>query len=172
MSDPNSVGFEIRPISSSDGSREFAAEYVGRGKTAKFTFEISDSKPMPPDGDVNLAMSSGTGAIVSESDSDASDMLAALQKALEAKHLPSRAKRALRLPFEFVVLGERNSQAKDGGFYTKPAGNWTTMKIFMGEGDDECEVFLNFNPVSGKAQFAEKDVDYGDLCLAQLATVL
>jgi hypothetical protein len=44
------------------------------------------------------------------------------------------------------------------------------MKIFIGDGDDESEVFLNFNPVSKKAQFSEKDVDYGDAVVAKLAT--
>jgi hypothetical protein len=28
------------------------------------------------------------------------------------------------------------------------------MKIFIGNGDDDAEVFLNFNPVSRKAQFS------------------
>ena len=46
------------------------------------------------------------------------------------------------------------------------------MKVFIGDGKDEAEVFLNFNPVSRKAQFSEKDIDYGDTILAKLATVL
>jgi len=46
------------------------------------------------------------------------------------------------------------------------------MKILIGNGEDEGEVFLNFNPVSRKAQFSEKDIDYGDTVLAKLATVL
>jgi hypothetical protein len=46
------------------------------------------------------------------------------------------------------------------------------MKIFIGDGEDESEVFLNFNSVSRKAQFSEKDVDYGDTVVAKLATVL
>jgi len=99
-------------------------------------------------------------------------MLAALQKALEAKHLPRKVKRAERLPFEYAVLGEHNSQVEGGGFSAKLPGNWTCMKTFLGDGDDESEVFLNFNPVSRKAQFSEKDVDYGDPVLAKLATVL
>ena len=44
------------------------------------------------------------------------------------------------------------------------------MKIFFG--DDEAEVFLNANPVSGKAEFSIKDPDYGDQVLAELAKVL
>jgi len=93
-------------------------------------------------------------------------------KALEAKHVPAHAQRASRLPFTYVILGENNSQASGGGFSEKPAGNWTAMKIFIGDGEDESEVFLNFNSVSRKAQFSEKDVDYGDTVVAKLATVL
>jgi len=117
-------------------------------------------------------MSSGTGAILSVVDSDNSTMLVALAKALEAKHAPAHVERASRLPFTYVILGENNSQASGGGFSVKPPGNWTAMKIFIGEGDDEAEVFLNFNPVSRKGQFSEKDIDYGDTVLAKLATVL
>ena len=117
-------------------------------------------------------MSSGQGAFIAVPGSDASAMLAALKKALEAKQIPAHIRRAPRLPFEYVILGENDSQAKGGGFSDNPPGNWTAMKIFLGDGEDESEVFLNFNPVSGKAQFSEKDSDYGDTLLAKLATVL
>jgi len=46
------------------------------------------------------------------------------------------------------------------------------MKIFIGEGDQKGEVFLNLNPVLGKGQFSIKDPDYGDTVLGQLASVL
>jgi len=172
LSDPNSVGFDIAPLPSVAG-KTMAGDVRRPGQeTAKFTFEISTSKPMEREDGVNLEMSSGTGALLPEPGSDGSAMLAALQKALEAKHLPRKVKRAERLPFEYVVLGDHNSQVEGGGFSAKTPGNWTAMKIFVGEGDDESEVFLNFNPVSRKAQFSEKDVDYGDAVLAKLATVL
>ena len=172
LSDQNSVGFDISPLPNAGGSRRWLATYVQQGKTARFMLEIDSPKPMDGEKDVNLEMSSGTGALVSDPESDASAMLAALGKALEAKHLPGKVKRVLRLPFEYVTLGEHNSRAEGGGFSGKPPGNWTAMKIFLGEGDDESEVFLNFNPVSRKAQFSEKDVDYGDPVLAKLASVL
>jgi hypothetical protein len=127
---------------------------------------------MTSETDESMKMSSGGGVIQAMADSDASTMLVALAKALEAKHAPAHFKRASRLPFDYVILGENNSQASGGGFSTKPVGNWTAMKIFLGEGEDEAEVFLNFNPVSGKAQFSEKDIDYGDAVVAKLATVL
>ena len=99
-------------------------------------------------------------------------MLVALARALEAKHVPAHIQRASQLPFTYVILGEKNSQASGGGFSAEPPGNWTATKIFIGDGEDEAEVFFNFNSVSGKAQFSEKDVDYGDVVLAKLATVL
>lgn len=170
ISDPNSVGFDISPLPSNDGSRRWLATYSDQNKTAKFKIEIGSSAPMDPE--AGIKMSSGSGAIVAVADSDASTMLVALAKALEAKHVPMQGQRASRLPFTYVILGEDNSQASGGGFSAKPPGNWTAMKIFIGDGEDEGEVFLNFNPVSRKGQFSEKDVDYGDTVLAKLATVL
>jgi len=46
------------------------------------------------------------------------------------------------------------------------------MKIFIGEGDQEGEVFLNFNLAIRKGQLSMKDPDYGDLVLRELAKVL
>jgi hypothetical protein len=172
ISDSNSVGFDISPLPSKDGSRRWLATYCDKDKTAKFTIEIDRSAPTGSEAGRSIKISSGSGAILAVADSDASTMLVALAKALEAKHVPAHVHRASRLPFTYVILGENNSQASGGGFSGKPAGNWTAMKIFIGDGEDEGEVFLNFNPVSGKAQFSEKDIDYGDTVLAKLATVL
>jgi hypothetical protein len=76
------------------------------------------------------------------------------------------------LPFTFVNIGDNLSQAVGGGFNLAPPGNWTAIKIFLGEGEQEGQVFLNINPVIRKGQFSIKDTDYGDLPLAQLAKVL
>jgi len=46
------------------------------------------------------------------------------------------------------------------------------MKIFLGKGDSEGEVFLNFNSALGKGEFSIKDSDYGDFVIAELAKVL
>ena len=64
------------------------------------------------------------------------------------------------------------SQATGGGFGAKPPGNWTAIKIFLGAGDQEGEVFLNLNPKIGKGQFSMKDAEYGELVLTELAKVL
>jgi hypothetical protein len=172
LSDPNSVGFDISPLKTNDGSRRWLATCSDQGKTARFTIEIGPPTPMNSEADDKIQMSSGQGAILSVPGSDASSMLIALKKALEAKRIPARIQRTSRLPFEYVILGEHNSQAEGGGFSEKPPGHWTAMKIFLGNGDGESEVFLNFNPISGKAQFSEKDIDYGGQVVAQLAKVL
>lgn len=172
LSDPNSVGFDITPLPGKDSTRRWEATYSDHGETARFEIEIGFSRPMEQDAGDAIKMSAGQGAILAMPGSDASTMLIALQKALEAKHCPKKVQRASRLTFDYVILADHNSQASDGGVSPKPAGNWTAMKIFLGNGDDEGEVFLNFNPVSGKAQFSEKDIDYGDSVLAKLATVL
>jgi len=46
------------------------------------------------------------------------------------------------------------------------------MKIFIGKGDQEGQVFLNLNPVSGSGPFSIKDPEYGDIVVARLAEVL
>jgi hypothetical protein len=117
-------------------------------------------------------MRQGEGKFVAEPGSDASVLLADLMKALQAKKLPAKVKRVSNLPFVFVSLGRNNSQAPDGGFNTNPTGNWTPMKIFIGEGEHEGDVFLNLNPFIKKGQFSIKDSDYGDIVLARLAQVL
>jgi len=173
ISDPNSVGFDISPLPSNDGSRRWLAAYSDQNETARFTIEIDPSTSMDSEMGGSIKVSSGTGAILAVTGSDASTMLVALGKALEAKHVPAHPQRTSRLPFTYVILGENNSQAASGGgFSVKPGGHWTAMKIFIGDGKDEGEVFLNFNPVSRKAQFSEKDIDYGDTVLRKLATVL
>lgn len=172
VSDSHSVGFDISPLHGYNGSRLWLATYSDQGKTAKFTIELKPPLPMVSEAGGAIKISSGSGAIVAMADSDASTMLIALAKALEAKHVPAHAQRGSRLPFSYVILGENDSQASEGGFSAQPPGNWTAMKIFIADGDDDSEVFLNFNTVSQKAQFSEKDVDYGDTVLAKLATVL
>jgi hypothetical protein len=172
ISDPNSVGFNISPLPSNDRARRWLATYSDQNRTARFTIEIGPPAPMDSEVGGSLKMSSGSGAILAAADSDAGTMLVALAKALEAKHVPTHIQRTSRLPFTYVILGENNSQASGGGFVAKPPGNWTTMKIFIGDGNDDAEVFLNFNPVSRRAQLSEKDIDYGDTVVAKLATVL
>jgi hypothetical protein len=98
--------------------------------------------------------------------------LADLHKALQAKVQPLPASKRTSIPFTYANIGDNLSQVRGGGFNTKPPGNWTALKLFLGEGDQEGELFLNINPKIRKGQFSMKDPDYGDLVLAELAKVL
>lgn len=170
--DPGSVGFDIEPLPGDNTSQKWLATYSSQGKTAKFRIELGATKPLNDKESRDFDMRQGEGKFVAEPGSDASLLLADLVKALQAKKFPAKIKRVSNLPFVFVSLGKNNSQAPDGGFNTNPPGNWTPMKIFMGEGEDEGELFLNLNPVIKKGQFSIKDSDYGDIVLGQLAQVL
>jgi hypothetical protein len=163
------VAFEIRPIDSRSGSRQWLATYAAAGKIAKFRIELGPGHAGDEE-DKTLHVSFGKGRFLGEPGSDASAFLVDLKKALEAKTLPNKVVRVTSLPFEFAVLGENQSRSSDGGFNTKPPGDWTAMKIFVADG--EGEVFLNLNTAGNMAEFSIKDSDYGDIVLAQLAKVL
>jgi hypothetical protein len=168
---PGAVVFEIKPVASGAGSG-WLATYQGHGKTAEFKIELDQEKSLDDTESRSLRIKSGKGRFVAEPGSDSSDLLNELKTELEAKSLPAKVRRVNTLPFTFVSFGSNQSQASDGGFFANPPGNWTPMKIFIGDGDQEGEVFLNLNPVLGKGQFSIKDPDYGDTVLKQLASVL
>jgi hypothetical protein len=64
------------------------------------------------------------------------------------------------------------SRLPQGGFAENPRGDWTAMKLFLGKGEDEAEIFFNINAVAGQGEFSIKDEDYGDAVLKELASVL
>lgn len=159
--------FDIQSVSSNTKVQRYRATYEAEGKVAKFEFEVisKESSDFPP-----VAFTSGK--LISVPGSDSSVFLRNLKTTLEAKALPAAAARVAELPFTAAILGEHQSHAADGGFFTKPSGNWTCMKIFIGKQEDPAEVFLDFNPVLHKGEFSIKDPDYGDDVLRELATVL
>jgi hypothetical protein len=166
------VGFDIEPFESGNGSFRLMATYTSQGRTAKFRVEFGPAKPVGAKDSKDFPMRVGEGRFVAVPGSDARVLLFDLKNALEAKMLPSKVQRLERLPFTFVNIGDGLSQAASGGFNAAPSGNWTAIKLFIGEGEQEAQVFLNINPVIRKGQFSIKDPDYGDLVLAQLARVL
>jgi hypothetical protein len=170
--DPGSVGFDIEPVKLDNSSQQWLATYSSQGKIAKFRIELGATKSLSDKESRDFDIEQGEGSFIAEPGSDASILLADLKKALEAKKLPSKVQKVRSLPFTFVSLGKNQSQASDGGFNARPPGNWTPMKIFIGEGEKEGDVFLNLNPVIKKGQFSIKDSDYGDAVLAHLARVL
>src|SRR2546430_8882104 len=169
--DTHSVGFDIEPALEPDAS-VWIGTYRSQGKTARFRFELGPPKtsdePIP-----TVRVTSGKGKFTSVNGSEADVLLNDLKIALEARKLPAKVTRVAELPFTYVTFGEHQSQApSDGGFNDKPRGHWIVSKIFIGEGEHECEFFLNFNPIKKKGQFSIKDPDYGDEVLEQLAKVL
>ena len=172
VSDSGSVGFDIKAVKGQNGSLKLNATYESQGKLAKFAIEFGSTRNVESKGVKDFPIGTGQGRFLAEPGSDATVLLADLKKALEAKALPAKIQRVQELPFTFVNLGDNLSQAHGGGFNANPPGGWTAIKIFIGEGDQEGEVFVNFNPAIGKGQFSIKDVDYGDLVLKQLASVL
>jgi len=162
-----SVGFDIAPREHSPN--EWLGTYTSGGKTAKFIIQLGPAKAI---NEKDFRMSSGAGRLLSQSGSEATVLIADLAKALQAKQVPINVPRATTVPFEYVILGEHQSRSGDGGFGDSPPGNWTAMKIFLGKGDSEGEVFLNFNSALGKGEFSIKDSDYGDFVIAELAKVL
>lgn len=172
VSDSASVGFDIRPLKGQNGSLRLEATYESRGKLAKFAIEFGPTHNVESKDSRDFPMRTGQGRFLAERGSDATVLLADLQRALEAKAIPAKILRAPALPFTFVNLGDSLSQASGGGFNENPPGGWTAIKIFIREGEQEGEVFVNFNTAIGKGQFSIKDADYGDLVLKQLAGVL
>jgi hypothetical protein len=171
LPDDGSVPFDIVEEQGAKGETVWAAIYSSRGKTARFRIEMVSTPRRDTSDSIGFNLQMGKGKLASVPGSDASDLLVDLKKALQAKTLPVKVTRAKALPFTFAVLGENQSQAAGGGFNEKPAGNWTAIKIFIGD-NDEGEVFLNLNPVQKKGEFSMKDPDYGDFVLAKFATVL
>jgi hypothetical protein len=172
ISAPGSVGFDIEPLPSDSSAQLWLATFVSKGKTAKFRIELGAPNPLNDRESRKFDIQQGEGKFVSVPGSDASVLLADLKKSLEAKTLPVKVKRLSNLSFVFITLGMNESQAPGGGFNDQPRGNWTTMKIFIGEGEQEGDLFLNLNPVIKKGQFSIKDPDYGDIVLTHLARVL
>ena len=160
--------FSLRPddANSSDTVKRYQAAYVAEGKTARFEIELTMARASGP-----LPVAFTKGRFIAVPGSDASSFLPALQKILQAKNLPVDSPRVSELPFNAVILGQHVSHSPNGGgFAVNPPGNWTTTKLFLGE--KSAEVFLNFNAVLGKAEFSQKDPEYGDAVLAELAKVL
>jgi len=169
---PNAVPFDIEPMPSDGKTTRWLATHTGEGKTARFQIEFNLAKPLDDRDSRRFSVASGAGRFIAVAGSDPSAMLEALKTALEAKALPGKVRRLPELRFTFVSFGTNQSQAPGGGFRPDPPGHWTPMKIFLGEGEQEAEVFLNIDPVGKKGQFSIKDPEYGDLALAQLAQIL
>jgi hypothetical protein len=171
VSNADSVGFDVKLERGSPDLKQptlWLATHKSKGHVATFRVELSDATGKPAGGPIPFTF--GKGRFISEPGSDSGELMQALKKALQAKTLPAKAKRVKELPFEFVVLGIGGHREPDGSFDSKKKGTWIALKLFLG--NDQGEVFLNLDPVSGKGEFSIKDSDYGDYVVNRLAQVL
>jgi hypothetical protein len=170
--EPPTVVFDLSPSSGhadSPNAKLYDCIYHARGKTAKFQLQLTLGTPLKMDA---KSVEVTGGKIISVSGSENASLMGDLKVALEAKRTPTSVKRKATLPFDLVVLGERQSRDSEGGYSSKPAGDWIATKIFLPSGGDDGEVYLNLNFVLGKGEFSIKDADYGDYLLEEFAKAL
>jgi hypothetical protein len=170
--EPPTVMFDLSPSASradSPNAKMYDCTYGARGKTAKFQIQLVLGAPLKMDA---KSAEFTEGKFISVSGSENATLLEDLKVALEAKRTPTNLKRKATLPFDLVVLGEKQSRDSEGGYSSKPAGDWTAAKMFLPSGGDDGEVYLNLNFVLGKGEFSIKDSDYGDYLLQEFAKVL
>ena len=165
------VEIKLQALRRDDGQAWLCSHEEG-GHRAVFRIEFD--QPYAGDAAEAVPAHFGKGRFVSQQSSDGTALLAELARALEAHNPKLHGPRTGRLEFTYVDFGHELSVAAAGGLQTKPAGDWTAMKLFLGENseEDEGEVFFFFNPKTGMAEFVEKDAEYGDIVLEHLAAVL
>src|SRR6266436_1052905 len=171
LPDEASVGFDLEPLQSGDGSQQWIGIYNSPGRIARFRIDFGAAESTPGTAGQS-SVKSGEGTLMPEPGSDSSVLLVDLQKALRAKTTPRVPLTKTSIPFTYVNLGDNLSQAGGGGFSANPPGNWTALKLIFGDGDRESQIFLHINPSIKKGQFSMKDPRYGDLALAELAKAL
>jgi hypothetical protein len=182
------VGCESQPEPSPLGQpgtfaiKEIASEGTPKGLKKTWLATVSDESGKPPfqfrlemllkplKGELPMAFSEA--ALIREQGNDGRPFLEQIAKVIGAKSIPKTSKKADRLDFSIAILGSglsRHGDEHGSGFSSQPAGDWTTTKAFLGEG--EAEVFLNFNEKLAIGEFSPKDSEYADGVVAELAKV-
>jgi hypothetical protein len=134
LSDETSVGFDLEPHQSGDGSRQWIGIYSSPGKIARFRIDFGAAETTPGKTAGDSGVKSGEGAMIPEPGSDASVLLVDLQKALRARTALKAPLTKTSIPFTYVNIGENLSQTRAGGFNANPPGNWTALKLIFGDG--------------------------------------
>jgi hypothetical protein len=161
------VFFNVRVVTSDKSTALYDCSYSRNGKTARFKLELTTDKQI--DNSI-VPVWSGSGRLISDPKSDASEFLPMLAAALHSKQVPKTTKRVSELSFQMVKLADQASwDVAGGGLRNKPGGDWLGYKLFLG---DEAEVFVDVNPITGRAAFLMKDEEDGDGVLRELAKVL
>ena len=113
----------------------------------------------------------GEAMLAVNNDQDGADFVAVFARAFHQPSPPSRKGKPPRfIKLHTSVGGVNLARAPEGGF--RGHGNWTATKWFLQDEDTDAEVFFNYDPKGGKAEFAEKDEDYRAEMIAYLATAL
>jgi hypothetical protein len=163
---------------------EIASEGTPEGLKKTWLATVANENGKPPfhfrlemllkslNGPVPMAFSKA--AIVREKGNDGGPFLQQVAKAIGAKSIPKTSKKADRLDISIAILGSGMSRHSEpgepgSGFTQTPAGDWTTTKAFLGDG--EAEVFLNLNQKLAVGEFSPKDPDYADGVVAELAKI-
>jgi len=162
---PFFVQFKIEPTSGENGYSAWLATYQEKNTKATFIIEIERQNASSQ----QISFAKGAIRRVAGSQSDA--FLKSLSIALGGQGKIPFAKRVNRLPLELAVLGTKQSRVPhDGGFTSRSAGDWMTLKAFLANGDGE--VYLNLNPEKGIGEFSLKDEGYAEVVLREVASVL
>ncbi|HXY34967.1 MAG TPA: hypothetical protein VEI07_12120 [Planctomycetaceae bacterium] len=180
--EPNPLGqpgtFAIKEVSSiptAGGTNKVWAATLtcSNGSAFHFWFEITVKK----DGGTD-PLDFSRAALTRQIGNDGRQALKEIAKAIEAKTIPTQSERVDRLEFPVLILGTgmSRSETREPGtnqtaesFSQNPPGNWTTTKALFN--NRKAEVFLNFNPKLGVAEFAPRDSNSGSDVMAELAKV-
>jgi len=117
----------------------------------------------------SIGMSFGRGTLRHVPGSHPAMFFEELGKALAASAPKLSNAKQDALPFDVAFLGRPAARSPGGGLGPGP-GDWHTTKLFIGQ--DEAEVFFNFNLVSGEAEFSIKDEEYGNTIVFELSKVI
>ena len=166
---PAAVAFQLAPA---DRRNSWLLTYTNGGHTARLIVRLFPQQTRKSPGDIPVE--SGRGLFESINGSDPSTLIPALHQMLQAKTNPTDVRHLQTVPFTYAILGDHRSKSPSRGFVASPPGDWTAMKIFIGDDnlDDPGEFYFNLDPVAGQAEFSIKDADYGDDVFRNLLAIL
>jgi hypothetical protein len=151
------------------GGQLFDCAYGTGGKVARFRIRFEPWRSAAS-GEEPVAFTSGEFVAVRGSDNAA--LSDDLKVALSAKKMPAKSARVARLPFDAVMLAQKQSRSATGGYADRPAGDWVVIKLFLPKGGDKGEVYFDYNLRLGAGDFEEKYPEYGNYLVSQLVKVL
>ncbi len=165
---------EISSVKSQEGeTKRWLATYSSGGKHAYFHLELLLKEPSATTNKLGIIPTKGT--FYHEANSDNSQLVTDLAKALEATEISKQITKTNSLPFTATILGtnlskELGSDVRAGSFTSNPKGGWTALKAFVADG--QGEFYLAIDSVNKKGEISIKDPEYGNIVLRELVKVL